>query len=99
MKERDASLNETRKPESNTESVPRLGRRLFYWWALLTAGLLLIFLGIPAILIEWATRRLKVVYPVSVFGARVWLRLIGVRVQVRGEENLERDRALVLISH
>jgi 1-acyl-sn-glycerol-3-phosphate acyltransferase len=99
MNERDASLNETRKAESNTESVSRLSRRLFYWWALLTAGLLLIFLGIPAILIEWATRRLKVVYPVSVFGGRVWLRLIGVRVQVKGEENLERGRAYVLISN
>src|ERR1043165_3843505 len=99
MNESDASLNEARKAESNTADAPRLSRRLFYWWALLTAGLLLIFLGVPAIIIEWATRRLKVVYPVAVFGARVWLRLIGVRVHVEGEENLERDRALVLISN
>jgi 1-acyl-sn-glycerol-3-phosphate acyltransferase len=99
MNERDASLKEARKAESNTEGAPRLSRRLFYWWALFTAGLLLIFLGIPAILIEWATRRLKVVYPVAVFGARIWLRLIGARVHVKGGENLERGRAYVLISN
>jgi 1-acyl-sn-glycerol-3-phosphate acyltransferase len=99
MKERDATANDVREAESSTQHAPRLSRRIFYWWALLTAGLLLIFPGIPAILFEWATRRLKVVYPVAVFGAGVWLRLIGVKVNVRGEENLEPDRAYVLISN
>jgi len=99
MDERDAHAVEARERESNIEDAPSLGRKLFYWWALLTAGLLLIFLGIPVILIEWITRRLKVVYPVAIFGARVWLRLIGVRVHVKGAENLERGRAFVLISN
>jgi 1-acyl-sn-glycerol-3-phosphate acyltransferase len=99
MDERDATFKKALEAESNTQLTPTLSRRLFYWWALLTAGLLLIFLGGPAILIEWATRRLKVVYPVAVFGARIWLRLIGVHVHVQGEENLERGRAYVLISN
>lgn len=99
MKERDATANDVREAESSTQHAPRLSRRICYRWVLLTAGLLLIFLGIPAILFEWATRRLKVVYPVAVFGAGVWLRLIGVKVRVKGEENLEPGRAYVLISN
>src|SRR4051812_7864677 len=99
MDERDAPTRDVRAAESNTQHAPRLSRRIFYWWALLTAALLLIFLGAPAILFEWATRRLKVVYPVAVFGARLWLRLIGVTVHVTGAENLERGRAYVLISN
>lgn len=99
MDKRDASTDKAREAESNTVRAPRLSRRIFYWWSLFAAGGLLIFPGVPAILLEWATRRLKVVYPVSVFGARIWLRLIGVKIRVSGAENLERGRAYVLISN
>src|SRR5205085_12252473 len=84
------------KLESSTR--PSISRRLFYCWALLMAALLLIILGAPAILFSWITRR-NLVYPVAVWGGRIWLRLIGVKVHVKGSENLERDSAYVLISN
>src|SRR5947209_20037433 len=77
------------KLESNTR--PSISRRLFYWWALLTAALLLIVLGLPAILFSWITRS-NLVYPVAVKGGRIWLRLIGVKVNVKGSENRSEER-------
>lgn len=67
-------------------------------WALFTAALLLMVMGLPVILLSWVTRR-NFVYPVAVRGGRIWLRLIGVKVLVKGSENLERDRAYVIISN
>ena len=99
MKERDAPLKSAHASESNTGRAGSISRRLFYWWALLLAGLLLIILGAPAILFEWVTRRFKVVYPVAVFGGRIWLRLIGVKVIVKGHEHLKPGRAYVIISN
>ncbi|HYJ45575.1 MAG TPA: lysophospholipid acyltransferase family protein, partial [Pyrinomonadaceae bacterium] len=99
MNERNGPADEGREAESTTGRATSISGRLAYGWALLMAGLLLIFPGVPAILVEWATRRFKVVYPVASFGARVWLRLIGVRVTVKGHENLLPDRAYVLISN
>ena len=70
MNKRDVPADEGHEAESNTGRAASISGRLAYWWALIAAGLLLIFLGVPAILVEWATRRFKVVYPVAVTGAR-----------------------------
>lgn len=95
--ERDATAKSAaRDVESSTRSS--FSRRLFYWWALLCAALLLIMLGLPVILLSWLLRR-NLVYPVAVRGGRVWLRLIGVEVQVKGSENLAPNQTYVLISN
>lgn len=95
--ERDATAKvAAREVESSTR--PSISRRLFYWWTLLTAALLLIILGAPAILLSWVTRR-NLVYRVAVHGGRIWLRLIGVEVNVKGSENLAQDKTYVLISN
>ncbi|HKC64560.1 MAG TPA: lysophospholipid acyltransferase family protein [Pyrinomonadaceae bacterium] len=95
--ERDANAKvAAREVESNTR--PSISRRLFYRWALLTAALLLIVLGAPAILLSWLSRR-NLVYPVAVRGGRIWLRLIGVKVHLKGSENLAPDKTYVLISN
>jgi len=95
--ERDATANvAAREVESSTR--PSISRRLFYWWALLTAALLLVILGAPAILLSLLTRR-NLVYRVAVRGGRIWLRLIGVKVHVKGSENLAPDKTYVLISN
>jgi len=63
-----------------------------YWWALLTAGLLLIFLGsghsirVGDASFRWST---------GAVSARAWLRLIG---RQSGQERILNGRAYVLIS-
>jgi len=62
------------------------------------AALLLIFAP-PVLAVAWLTRNHEIVYPWALFGARNWLRLSGVNVQVSGEERLEPDQTYVFISN
>lgn len=96
--ERDA-LKTARGAESNTRPAPRLSRRLLYWWSLTVAGALLLLLGSPAILVSWAARRRHWVYPFALFGGRNWLRLSGMKVQVKGRENLDPAQSYVFIAN
>jgi 1-acyl-sn-glycerol-3-phosphate acyltransferase len=85
--------------ESNTRCGGRLSGRLFYFWSLLVAGLLLLVFGIPVIIIALITQRSHWVYPIAAWGARMWLRLSGMKVKVMGRENLKSNRAYVLIAN
>jgi 1-acyl-sn-glycerol-3-phosphate acyltransferase len=96
--ERDA-INVARGVESNTRSAPRLSRRLLYWWSLAVAGTLLLLLGSPAILVSWAARRRHWVYPFALWGGRNWLRLSGMKVEVKGRENLDPAQSYVFIAN
>lgn len=63
------------------------------------AGTLLLIFGPPAISIAWLLRRRHLVYPWAEFGARNWLRLSGVKVRVRGLEQLDPKQTYVFISN
>jgi 1-acyl-sn-glycerol-3-phosphate acyltransferase len=63
------------------------------------AGALLLLFGPPAISIAWLRRKPDLVYPWAKFGARNWLRLSGVKVQVRGAELLDPSSTYVFISN
>jgi 1-acyl-sn-glycerol-3-phosphate acyltransferase len=78
---------------------PRLVRRLFYWWSLFVAAMLLLILGPPVITTSWIVGRRTWVYPFGRFGARNWLRLSGMKVKVRGLENLDPDQTYVFIAN
>lgn len=77
----------------------RIFRRLHYWWSLFVAGALLLILGPPVLLFAWLTRNHELVYPWALFGARNWLRLSGIKVQVRGSELLDPAQVYVFISN
>jgi 1-acyl-sn-glycerol-3-phosphate acyltransferase len=96
--ERDA-INESRAVESSTRPRGRLIRRLFNWWSLTVAGALLLIVGPPAILVSWAARRREWLYPSALLGARNWLRLSGMKIRVRGMENLDPARTYVFIAN
>ena len=64
----------------------------------MAAALLLIFAP-PVLAAAWLTGNHEIVYPWALFGARNWLRLSGVNVQVSGEERLEPDQTYVFISN
>jgi 1-acyl-sn-glycerol-3-phosphate acyltransferase len=91
------AINQSRTSESNTANAPRLSRRLLNWWSLTVAGTLLLIVGVPAILVSWAARRRHWLYPAAIWGARNWLRLSGMKIQVRGRENLDPAQTYVFI--
>jgi 1-acyl-sn-glycerol-3-phosphate acyltransferase len=61
--------------------------------------MLLLIFGPPSITAALVARRPHWVYPFALFGARNWLRLSGVRVRVRGLENLDPRRSYVFIAN
>lgn len=77
----------------------RIFRRLHYWWSLFVAAALLLIIAPPVLLLAWLTGNHEVVYPWALFGARNWLRLSGVKVQVSGGERLEPGQTYVFISN
>src|SRR5215210_5251593 len=89
----------SREIESSTRDSPSLSGRLLYWWSLFVAAILLLILGPPVIFVSWAAGRREWVYPFGVFGARAWLRWSGMKVSVRGMEQLDPRQTYVFISN
>ena len=74
-------------------------RRLHYWWSLSVAAGLLLVVGPPVLLVAWLRRKHELVYPWALFGARNWLRLSGMTIQVNGREHLDPHQTYVFISN
>ena len=85
--------------ESSTTGRRNFMRRLHYWWSLFVAGALLAIVGPPVLLIAWLVNKHDLVYPWALFGARTWLRLSGVRVRVKGLEQLDPKQTYVFVSN
>jgi 1-acyl-sn-glycerol-3-phosphate acyltransferase len=85
--------------ESSTTRRRSFVRRLHYWWSLFVAGALLAICGPPVLLVAWLAGKHDWVYPWAFFGARAWLLLSGVRIQVRGLESLDPKRTYVFVSN
>jgi len=85
--------------ESSTSAAGRLAGRLWLWWSMFVAAVLLLIFGPPAIIISYLAGRRHWVYPWALFGARNWLRLSGVRVRVRGLEHLDPRQAYVFVAN
>lgn len=73
--------------------------RLRYFWSFALAGLMLLIIAPPVLSISALAGRREWVYPFAHFGAKLWLRLSGVRVRVRGEENLVSNQTYIFISN
>src|SRR3954470_11950486 len=87
------------KAESSTGARRSLAGRLWYWWSLFVAAMLLLVIGPPSITASLVAGRRHWLYPFALFGARNWLRLSGVRVRVRGLENLDPRQSYVFIAN
>ncbi|HEU4594399.1 MAG TPA: lysophospholipid acyltransferase family protein [Pyrinomonadaceae bacterium] len=87
------------RAESNTDAGRKLAGRLWYWWSLFVAALLLLVFGPPSILVSYLANRREWLYPWALFGARNWLRLSGYKVRVRGLEHLDSRRSYVFIAN
>src|SRR5256714_3271962 len=87
------------RAESSIHGRATLAGRLWYWWSLFVAAMLILILGRPVILAARIAGRPHWVYPWGHFGARNWLRLSGARVRVGGLENLDPRRSYVFIAN
>ncbi len=85
--------------ESSTGTLAALGGKLWLWWSLAAAGLLLLIFGPPAILIAYLARRREWVSPWALVGARAWLLLSGAKVRVVGRERLDPKRSYVFVAN
>ncbi|MBA3351955.1 MAG: 1-acyl-sn-glycerol-3-phosphate acyltransferase [Blastocatellia bacterium] len=80
-------------------SKSRFSGKLRYWWCLLAAGALLLFVATPTLIFLWIIDRRLWFYPLALSGAETWLKLCGARVKVTGSEHLEADRSYVFASN
>jgi 1-acyl-sn-glycerol-3-phosphate acyltransferase len=76
-----------------------LSGRLHHWWILFVAGALLLFVAPPVLLVAWLSGRRELLYPTAMWGARQWLRLSGMRVRVRGLEQLDPRRTYIFTAN
>ncbi len=82
--------------ESTKSSI--FGKIRYYWcWA--AASALLLFVGLPSILYLWIRNRRLWLYPVALWGAKMWLKACGAEVRVTGIDNLDPDQQYVFISN
>src|SRR5689334_9657838 len=93
------AIEKTMAEESSTRRPRSCMRRLHYWWSLFLAGALLGTLGPPILLVAWLVNKHDLVYPFATFGARLWLRLSGVRVVVKGLELLDPKQTYVFVAN
>ncbi len=77
----------------------RIIRRLHYCWSLFVAATLLLIFGPPVLLVAWLRKKHELVYPWALFGARNWLRLSGMAVEVSGREYLNPHQTYVFIAN
>lgn len=73
--------------------------KLRFWWSWFVAGLILLLVGAPSLIVARLANRRHWVYPFADWGARTWLRLCGVDVKVRGLEHLDPKQSYVFVSN
>jgi 1-acyl-sn-glycerol-3-phosphate acyltransferase len=73
--------------------------KLRYWWSLTFAGILLLFVALPLMIILRIINRKLWFYPWCLWGARIWLKACGAKVKVKGLENLKPDENYVFASN
>lgn len=77
----------------------RIAGKLRYWWSWFVAGVLLLFVATPALIFLWIINRRIWLYPLALWGARVWLAACGAKVKVIGLERLDPDTSYVFASN
>ena len=83
--------------EESTKS--RIFGKIRYCWCWIVAAALLLFAGLPSIVYLWIINRRHWLYPVALWGAKMWLKACGAQVRVIGFENLHPDEQYVFISN
>jgi 1-acyl-sn-glycerol-3-phosphate acyltransferase len=85
--------------KSSTRRGPHIIGRLLFFWSWFVAGMLLLIIAPPVLLVARLANHRDWVYPWADWGARMWLRLSGVKVRVTGLELLDPQQAYVFVSN
>jgi 1-acyl-sn-glycerol-3-phosphate acyltransferase len=85
--------------KSSTRRGPHLIGVLLFAWSWLVAGALLLFFAPPVLLIGILFKRQDWIYWWANWGARNWLRLSGVKVNVTGREHLDPNQPYVFVAN
>jgi 1-acyl-sn-glycerol-3-phosphate acyltransferase len=85
--------------KSSTRRGPHIIGVLLFAWSWFVAGALLLFFAPPALLMGSLFNRQDWIYWWANWGARNWLRLTGVKVEVTGKENLDPKRPYVFVAN
>jgi 1-acyl-sn-glycerol-3-phosphate acyltransferase len=85
--------------KSSTRRGPHIIGRLLFAWSWFVAGALLLFFAPPAVFFGSLFNRPGWIYWWANWGARNWLRLTGVTVQVTGKENLDPIQPYVFVAN
>lgn len=95
----DSNSNELLMFPVKQSNKSRIAGKLRYWWSWFVAGVLLLFVATPALIFLWLLNRRIWLYPLALWGARVWLAACGARVKVIGLEHLDPDTSYVFASN
>jgi len=90
---------QTSAAKSSTRRGPHIIGVLLFAWSWFIAALLLLLFAPQAILIGSLFQRQAWIYWWANWGARTWLKLSGVKVNVTGREHLHADQPYVLVSN
>lgn len=93
------TISGSRAPQSSIRQASGITGRIFYWWSLSVAAMLLLIFGIPSISISFIANRREWVYPWALWGGRMWLRLSGMEIRVHGVRRLDPKQTYVFISN
>lgn len=85
--------------KSSTRRGPHIIGVLLFAWSWLVAGTLLLIFAPPALLIGSLFKRQDWIYWWASWGARSWLRLTGVKVKVKGSEQLDQNQTYVFVAN
>jgi 1-acyl-sn-glycerol-3-phosphate acyltransferase len=85
--------------KSSTRPGPRIVGRLLFVWSWFVAAMLLLIFVPPVLLIGSLFKRQDWIYAWAEWGARTWLRLTGVRVNVTGRELLDPNQPYVFVAN
>ncbi len=95
------AVKDNKKIEFSTEesNKSRLVGKIRYWWSWLVVGTLIIFIATPLMIFYRFRKKRDGFFDWCDWGARLWLRSCGVKVCVKGKENLEQNRQYVFVSN
>jgi 1-acyl-sn-glycerol-3-phosphate acyltransferase len=85
--------------KSSTRPATRIIGRLLFAWSWFVAGALVLLFAPPALIIGILLKRQDWIYWWADWGARSWLRLSGVKVNVTGREHLDPNQTYVFVAN
>lgn len=85
--------------KNTTKGVSKFTGLLLYYWSLSVVAMLFLFVMPPVMLYAEIFGNRGLAYPWARWGGKTWLRLSGMKIKVRGKENLSPKESYVFISN